>query len=258
MVGKFNTQSLLMEVFGTFALLYFGGLVSLYGPGDLTSIAIAHALILFLIIYIGGDISGGYFNPAVIIAFLVSKDNNIKVSLSYLAAELVGALLAGVLLLAKGLPNKEGLGYPMPNPDSDLFTCFVYETLTTFLLVLSIFYNVKCGKPLPLAAAISSIVVLMSILCVGKISGGSLNPLRSLGPSIIDGNVFFYGFWVYLTAPLLGGALGALYYEFILRDNLDKIKTAKELEDENMCNSYNAFDEINQLSNQKTKEIVDN
>lgn len=226
MVGKFNAQSLIMETFGTFLLCFFGGLVVLDND-NLISVAIVHSVILLVIVHIGGDISGGYYNPAVTVGFLISKNNSFKITISYLAVQFLGSILAGLLLLLK-VPETEGLGYPKPPIKSNLFKVFVYETCATFVLVLTIFYNVKTKKGSTIGGLFASVVVLMSILSIGPVTGGSLNPARSFGPSLIDGNFLFRGFWVYLTAPFLGGALGAIYFEYVLKSNLVAIQKSLE------------------------------
>lgn len=240
MVGTFNAQSLIMEVFGTFMLCFFGGLVVL-DNGNLTNVALAHALILFIVIHIGGDVSGGYYNPAVTIGFLVSGDNCFRITISYFLAELLGSVIAGLFLLLK-VVDAEGLGYPKPVPGSNLFRIFIYETMATFLLVLSIFYNVKMKKGATMAGLFVGVVVLLSILSIGDVTGGCLNPARSFGPALVDGNFAFYGFWVYLTAPFLGGAIGALYFEYVLKKNLHKIAYRKSLAPTNIFDIQN-FDD---------------
>lgn len=100
MVGQYNAKSLIMETFGTFMLCYIGGLAVMLDH-NLFNIALAHAIILFVLIHMGGDISGGYFNPAVTIGFVVTKDNDLKITLSYLIVQILGSLLAGFLLLLK-------------------------------------------------------------------------------------------------------------------------------------------------------------
>lgn len=105
----------------------------------------------------------------------------------------------------------------MPAPHSNLLLVFIYEAITTFILVLSTIFNVKTNKGATISGLTVGIVVLMSILCIGPITGGSLNPARSFGPSILDENFFFRGFWVYLTAPFVGAVLGGIYYENILK-----------------------------------------
>jgi aquaporin Z len=224
MVGKFNAQSLIMETFGTFLICFFGGLVTL-DNNNIISVSLVSAIIVFIVIHIGGDISGGYYNPAITFAFFISKYNNYKITLCYLVVQIIGSVLAGIILLVK-IPETEGLGYPKPPLDSNLAKVFIYETSATFVLVLTMFFNIKTKKGSTISGLFSSLIVLMSILSIGPVTGGSLNPARSLGPSIIDGNFLFYGFWIYLTAPFLGGLLGAVYFEYVLRDNLQLIENS--------------------------------
>lgn len=207
--------SFVMEMFGSFCLCYFGGLAVIHTDG--IAVAFVHGLILFFTIHIGGDISGAHFNPAVSITFIVTGMENWIKMLIYIAFQIIGSILAGSLLLIKANTDKTGMGYPRPGPNTNLLAVFIFETIATFLLLVGIFVNIKRKQNATMTGLFVGIAVFIDILTVGEDTGASMNPIRALGPSIIDGDPFFYGFWIYLTAPILGALLGALYHEFVIK-----------------------------------------
>lgn len=75
------------------------------------------------------------------------------------------------------------------------------------------------------------ITVFIDILTIGEESGASMNPIRALGPSIVDLNPYFDGFWIYLTAPILGSILGAIYHDYFIHDH--KVKYSVNTNDNN-------------------------
>ena len=174
-------------------------------------IAITCGLIVLAMIYAFGDISGAHINPAVTIAFTVAGRMPVKETLPYIASQLTGALAAsGTLRLL--FPASETLSSTLPS-GSDLQS-FVMEIILTFILMLVIL-NVSRGakeKGITAGIAIASVVGL-EVMFAGPVSGGSMNPARSLAPAVVSGNM--QSLWVYLTAPVIGAVAAVFVARYI-------------------------------------------
>lgn len=220
-------RAIIMEIFGTFSICFFGGLVYLYNSKDTLAIAFVDGMVVFLMIYIGMDISGGFFNPAITLTFYITKDLHWVKALVYVFCQFIGSLIAGIsLLLVKS--DSGGMGYPMPNPRVSIVKVFIFELIATFMLLMIIYVNVRRNKGVLLTSAGSGIVIFIDILTIGALSGGAMNPARSFGPSLIDNNFLFSGFWVYLSSPFIGGLLGGLFFEACLKITNQEQFTNKE------------------------------
>ena len=198
------------EAIGTFALVFCGTgaiIINQESNGAIThvGIAITFGFIVMSMIYALGDISGAHLNPAVSIAFVIAKRFPVKQLLPYISSQLIGAILASVLLKIL-FPKNEYLGATMPTGND--MQSFVLELLLTFFLMLVII-NVAAGSKeqgLFAGLAIGS-VVLLEAMFAGPVSGASMNPARSLGPAIVSNHI--KDVWIYLTAPV-AGAISAI------------------------------------------------
>jgi aquaporin Z len=210
-----NKKIFLAELIGTFILIVFatGSVVldaKLNGALGLPFIAFAPGIAVAIGIYLFGKISMAHFNPAVTIGFLIS--NHLKkqktLFLTYLGAELIGALLASFLIFSV-MGNEVNLGANAPNyVDYPIYVIVVIEILASALLMLVILTVVYThGAKRFGGIAIGSIVGL-DIFLFGLISGASMNPARSLAPAIISG--YYVDLWLYLTAPFIGTSIVAL------------------------------------------------
>ena len=204
------------EFIATFALVFCctgAGVANEMSNGVVThpGIAITCGLIVLAMIYAFGDISGAHINPAVTIAFTVAGRMPVKETLPYIASQLTGALAAsGTLRLL--FPASETLSSTLPS-GSDLQS-FVMEIILTFILMLVIL-NVSTGakeKGITAGIAIASVVGL-EVMFAGPVSGGSMNPARSLAPAVVSGNV--QSLWVYLTAPVIGAVAAVFVARYI-------------------------------------------
>ena len=206
----------LAEMIGTFALVFCGTgaiIINEVSNGAVTNIGIAitFGLIILSMIYALGDISGAHFNPAVTIGFMIAKRINLSVVVPYLFSQLTGAILASATLYFL-FPQSATLGATIPS-GTDLQS-FVLEIILTFFLMFVIL-NVSTDakeKGITAGIAIASVVGLEAMFA-GPISGASMNPARSLAPSLIGGN--FNSLWVYLTAPFIGVAIAVVAYKAI-------------------------------------------
>lgn len=207
------------ELIGTFSLVLIGPGSAAIGS-SLVAVAFAHGLIVLSFAYGYGYISGTHINPAVSIGLWVAKQINFGTMVSYVVAQLIGAILgAGALLfLLGGIDSASGLGATVPAAGVSDGQAFLLEVLLTFLLVNVIFHTAVSGKGGNLAPVAIGLTLVACILMGGPLTGASLNPARSLGPAIFStAATATSSLWIYCLACPLGGILAALLYGF-LRD----------------------------------------
>ncbi|MCB0034444.1 MAG: MIP family channel protein [Anaerolineales bacterium] len=206
----------LSEFLGTFALVFVGTgavVVNDSRGGVLThvGVSIAFGLIIMVMIYAVGEISGAHFNPAVTVGFAISKRFAWQEVPAYLVSQTLGALL-GSLLVRFLLPAHETLGATIPTINTP--QAFVMEVILTFLLMFVII-NVAIGakeKGITAGLAIGA-TVLLCALFAGPVTGASMNPARSLAPALVSGATT--SLWIYLTAPFVGAALAILCWQWL-------------------------------------------
>ena len=208
-------RSLVAELIGTFALVFAGaGAIMVNdktGALGHVGIAITFGLVIMAMIYAVGHISGAHFNPAVSFAFGLTRHFPWPRVGAYWAAQLAGALAAALLLRAS-LGDIADVGATLPSGTDR--QSFLWEVVLTFFLMFVIMSVATDARAVGEAAAIAiGGTVALDAMFGGPISGASMNPARSLGPAIAAGNLT--SIWIYLTAPLLGAALGALAYQFV-------------------------------------------
>jgi MIP family channel proteins len=200
-------QSLLAELLGTFALVFFGcGAIANGLPP--VAVALAFGLVIAVMISAVGHVSGGHFNPAVSIGFGVSRHIPWTTLAAYVAVQVAGAI-AGAAVLRVTLGPAANLG--VTHPAGAEPQAFVWEGILTFFLMLvitAVATDVR-AKGQAAGLAIGGMVALGSLVG-GPVSGASMNPARSLGPAIVAGD--FGGLWIFLLAPTLGAAAAAVTY----------------------------------------------
>jgi MIP family channel proteins len=186
-----------------------GGQVTHVGVG------LVFGLIIMVMIYAFGHISGAHFNPAVTLAFVVARHFPVRRFIGYWIAQLLGALLAaGCLRLLLG--DVSSLGTTLPAGNGGAWQSFGLEALLTFFLMLVIMAMATDTRAVGQAAAIAiGATVGLEALFAGPISGASMNPARSLGPALVSWT--WTAQWVYLLGPMLGAVVGAYVYRW-LRD----------------------------------------
>jgi MIP family channel proteins len=208
-------RALLAEAIGTFALVFAGcGAIMVNartGALGHVGVAISFGLVIMVMIYALGHISGAHFNPAVTFAFALSRHLPWPRVGAYWAAQLVGALTAA-LVLRGSLGDVAHVGATLPS-GSDR-QAFLWELVLTFFLMLVIMAVATDTRAVGEAAAIAiGGTVGLDAMFGGPVTGASMNPARSLGPAIAAAD--FTAIWVYLTAPLVGAALAAAAYHFL-------------------------------------------
>jgi aquaporin Z len=211
MISRPLRSALMAECLGSFMLVFAGCGAIVFN--DLSGGAISHlgiaasfGLIVLNVIYAFGDISGAHINPAVTIAFAVAKRFSWTNVLPYCSAQIIGAVLAA-LLLRWFAPTHFTLGSTLPH--LPLVQAFVLEALLTWWLMLVILFVASGAKEKGLLAGlVIAAVVALEALFAGPMTGASMNPARSLAPALISGQL--NALWLYICAPVLG-AIAAVF-----------------------------------------------
>ena len=206
----------LCETLGAFFLVFAGaGAIVIDGvaPGSIEHVGIAatFGLVVLSIIYTFGDISGAHVNPAVSIAFAAAGRMKWRMARIYIGAQLLGALGASTLL-ALLFPTAKTLGSTVPQ--GSWAQSFVLELALTFFL-MTVIFNVSTGakeKGVMAGVAVGSTVGMMALFA-GPICGASMNPARSIGPSVIEwvrnsgSSSSITSLWIYVVATTSGALL---------------------------------------------------
>jgi MIP family channel proteins len=204
------------EAIGTFALVFAGCgaiVIDARSEGAIghAGIAATFGLVIMVMIYATGHISGAHFNPAVTTAFAVSRHFPWLHVPVYWAAQLAGAATAA-LLLRMLFGDVANLGATLPS-GSDRQS-FAFEAVLTFFLMFVIISVATDVRAVGQAAAIAiGGTVGLSAMFGGPVSGASMNPARSLGPAMASGT--WESQWIYVGAPVAGAVAGALVYQYI-------------------------------------------
>ncbi|EXB31967.1 Aquaporin NIP2-1 [Morus notabilis] len=177
--------------------------------------SVAGGLIVTVMIYAVGHISGAHMNPAVTLAFATVRHFPWKQVPLYAAAQFTGAIM-GAFTLREVLYPIQHLGTTTPS-GTDV-QALVMEIVVTFIMMFvtsAVATDTKAVGELA-GIAVGSAVCITSIFA-GPISGGSMNPVRTLGPAIASG--CYKGLWVYIVGPVIGTLLGSLSYRIIRVDD---------------------------------------
>ncbi len=234
------------EFFGTFWLVFGGcgsAVVAAAFPSlgiGFVGVALAFGLTVLTMAYTLGHISGAHFNPAVTLGLITGRRFPPREFLPYAGAQVVGAIAgAGVLYaIATGNPTfstaggfaSNGYGAHSPGGYS-LFACLLAEVVLTMFFLLVIMGATDKRVPngfAPLAIGLGlTLIHLISI----PITNTSVNPARSTGPAIFVGGWAVQQLWLFWLAPLVGGALGGLVYEFLFSEHRERAVPGSEEQD---------------------------
>ena len=175
-----------------------------------TGIAATFGLVIMAMIYATGHLSGAHINPAVTVAFSVTRHFPLRDAALYVPSQLAGAV-SGALLLRfvwHGTPADLGATVPSVSYGSAL----VYEAVMTGFLMFVIMAVATDTRAVGAAAALAiGGTVALDSLFGGGVTGASMNPARSYGPALVASQ--WNGFWIYVVGPVLGAVVGAFAYQ---------------------------------------------
>lgn len=232
-------SKLTCELIGTFVLTFIGAgsIITSHwmgGGAGLLGIALAHGLALSIAVSATMNVSGGHINPAVTLAMVATGRIKVVPAILYILAQCAGATIAGFLLVyifnsmtavggtmtgAEAIA-KCALGTPNFNPETISFgTAILVEAILTFLLVFAVFGTAVDDRAPRIGGWGIGLTVGMDILMGGPITGGAMNPARTIG-TLIGGGSATSGLWsqhaVYWIGPVLGGIIAALVYDICI------------------------------------------
>lgn len=214
-----SIKKYLAEFIGTLVLVLFAcGTAVVVGctkEGNVAYLitALAFGLVIVAMAYSVGNVSGCHINPAVSIAMLINKKLSVKEFLGYIAAQFLGAIVgAAMLMLFVG--RDSGLGTNSLYNGS-IWMSLAIEVILTFVFVFAILgVTSKVDNGAVAGIVIGLTLTLVHILGI-HFTGTSVNPARSFGPALFAGGEALKCVWVFILAPLAGGALAAVTYRFL-------------------------------------------
>jgi len=181
--------------------------------------AVAFGLVIVAMAYSIGNISGCHINPAVSLAMLISGKMSLKDFIGYVVAQFIGAIAGAALLLAVFAPaNRSGQTLALGSNalfQDNIWLSLLIEVVLTFVFVYVIL-GVTSKKE---HSAVAGLVIGLTLTLVHFLgiafTGTSVNPARSFGPALFAGGEYLKNVWVFIVAPLAGGALAALVFKFL-------------------------------------------
>jgi aquaporin NIP len=207
----------LAEALATFALVFAGcgAIVTNARSGGAlgtVGVGLVFGLVIMVMVYATGHLSGAHINPAVTVGFTLTRHFPLRDALMYVAAQLAGAAVGALILLAAWPSAPAHLGATAPAAGTA--TALLYEVILTAILMFVIMAVATDTRAVGAAAAIAiGGTVGLDAIFGGPITGASMNPARSFGPALASGH--WHDLWIYIAAPVAGAALGALAYQLV-------------------------------------------
>jgi aquaporin NIP len=214
---------LFAEYIGAFALVFAGtGAIVIDaetggGVGHI-GIGLTFGLVIMVMIYAVGHISGAHFNPAVTLGFAIGRHFPWALVPRFWAAQLLGGITASLLLRAM-FGDTANLGATLPRGSAS--QSFVLEAVLTFFLMFVITSVATDTRAVGQAAAIAiGGTIGLEALFAGPISGASMNPARSLAPALVSWT--WSDQWLYILGPAIGAVGGVIAYQFVRGEEIVK------------------------------------
>ncbi len=212
------------ELMGSFFLVFIGcGAVIMRELNPqvlpLSMIPFAFGGTVAIMVYVFGHISGTHINPAVTLAFFVDKQIKFKDMLAYMGVQCLGCFLASLFHL--WIFGVGGHSFGVTKPVLLAWPAFLVELVLSFLLVLVVVATTSKRAFNMMAGACIGATIILAAVVGGNLSGASMNPARSFGPALIS--LDFGSLWLYISAPLMGGVLAVLSYNFVSSKKNNKV-----------------------------------
>ena len=212
--GSGLARALPAEFIGTFSLIFIGaGAATALGVNHDPPVAFAHGLTIMVFAAAFGDISGCHINPAVTLGLTSAGEFPARRVVPYILVQLLGAIAAAYTLLYVFGGPVSNLGATLIDTQRITYTgAFAFEALGTFFLVNTVLHTTVRQRTNRLAPVAIGMTVTICILGFGALTGGSVNPARTIGPAVAAG--IYDGIAVYLSAQLVGATCAGMLYRW--------------------------------------------
>lgn len=189
-----------------------------FAPLGVFGVAAAHGLALAVVVSAFAGISGGHFNPAVTLSLWVGGRIRMADAASYLAAQVLGAVAAGGILLGMigKIADQLQLGTPGPRAGLGIGRVVLVEAVFTFFLLIAYWGTVVDERASKVGGFGVGLMLFASMLVAAQLTGGAMNPVRHFGPALVAGSFRYW--WVYWVGPIAGGVLAGVVYPTLLLD----------------------------------------
>jgi MIP family channel proteins len=210
------------EALGTFALIFIGcGAVIVAGLPSagfgLLGIALAHALVLSVMVTATMNISGGHINPAVTIGLMVARRISVRDAGAYIVAQLAGAVLGAYalkLVIPGGILALSTMGTPALSKATSITPAIGLEAVLTFFLMSAVMGTAVADEAPKVGGFGIGLVLLFDILVGGPLTGAAMNPARAFAPALVSGTWFAQLFW--WVGPIIGAVTAALLWDKVI------------------------------------------
>jgi aquaporin TIP len=201
------------EFVGAFTLIFIGGGAGIVSGNDIVAVALANGLAIGIMVSNLGHISGGHFNPAITLGFVVTRRIRLTLAAVYLFAQLLGAVCAAFIL--RYLFTQFAVKTTAPAPHTSDAKAFVLEGIMTVFLVWAVWATAvdTRGAFKSIAGLAIGLTITIDVFVGGPVTGAAMNPARAFGPEVA-GNTWT-GWWIYWVGPIAGALLAALLYEYL-------------------------------------------
>lgn len=214
----------LSELVGTMVLVLMGTGTAVIAGAHVgnVGIALAFGLSVLGMVYVIGPISGGHMNPAITFGVWMSKRMSSKDAFMYIVFQIIGALLAtSILAVITGQTETLGQNQSTSYP---LVSVFIAEVVATFIFVLVVLGSTSKIAPLGFAGIAIGLTLTLDHLMLIPIDGTSVNPARSIAPALFTGGLALHQLWIFIVAPLVGGAIAAFVWKAISPEKVEHIE----------------------------------
>ena len=246
-----KARALLAEGLGTALLVFFGAGAATLSFGfkiagtslsaGVVATALVFGLVLLVLVYGIGPVSGCHVNPAVTIGFLAARRITFVDALGYWGAQLVGGIagaagLYGIVRTTSSYHASMGLGADGYGKASMIGAnaagAFAAEVVLTFVFVFVILAVTRRASNATVAGVVIGLALVLVHLVGIPIDGTSVNPARSIGPALFVGGSALSQLWVFIVAPLVGGSISALVYQFLYPEGEQEASVAPAPEEQ--------------------------
>ena len=234
-MNRRDWDGLVAEAVGTFLFFFVGAgavVMNDYAAqnggvgGGLVAVALAHGIVLGVLVSALGAVSGAHFNPAVTFGVWITGRISAARAATYVIAQLAGGLAAGLALralLPESAWSPSSIGTPALGPGISPAVGIAIEAILTMVLLLAVFGTAIDPRAPKIGGLAIGFAILADILMGGPLTGAAMNPARWFGPAIASGHLADWYVWI--IGPLLGAAIIAGLYRFVLAEDVSLERT---------------------------------